>query len=118
MPHVKKPSKSAHKKDKSGWGWDYVQNIPTIDDPSDWDAIIAENPAYVKCRDKPFPAYKDIAFLTAKTTATGRYDFSSGMPATPSIDSSSLSSPGEDESMIGESVFIQSRTYALRSRVI
>nr|CAD1836389.1 unnamed protein product [Ananas comosus var. bracteatus] len=77
---------------KSGWGWDYVHNISMAGDPSDWDAIIAENPTYAKCRDKLFPTYKDIAFLTAKTTATGRYGFSSGMAATPMIDSSSSSS--------------------------
>nr|CAD1830010.1 unnamed protein product [Ananas comosus var. bracteatus] len=87
---------------KSGWGWDYVQNIPTTGDQSDWDAIIVENPAYAKCRDKPFPAYKDIAFLTAKSTATGRYDFLTGIAAVPTIDSSSSPSPGEDEGIIGE----------------
>ncbi|XP_020105615.1 uncharacterized protein LOC109722140 isoform X1 [Ananas comosus] len=52
-----------------------------------------ENPAYAKCGDKPFPAYKDIEFLTSKTMATGRSGFSSGTAAAPTIDSSSSSSP-------------------------
>nr|CAD1818510.1 unnamed protein product [Ananas comosus var. bracteatus] len=64
---------------KSGLGWDYDRNIPTAGDPSDWDAVVAENPAYSRCRDKPFPAYQDIAFLFGKTTATGRHGFTTGM---------------------------------------
>nr|CAD1820273.1 unnamed protein product [Ananas comosus var. bracteatus] len=59
-----------------------------------------ENSAYAKCRDKPFLAYKDIEFLSATTTATGRFGMSSQMPAA-TIDSSSSSSPGEDDTIIG-----------------
>nr|CAD1843504.1 unnamed protein product [Ananas comosus var. bracteatus] len=54
---------------KSGWGWDYDRNIPIARDPSDWDAVVAENPTYSRHKDKPFPAYQDIAFLSRKTTA-------------------------------------------------
>ncbi|XP_020082182.1 uncharacterized protein LOC109705818 isoform X1 [Ananas comosus] len=80
---------------KSGWGWDPMLNIPTAGDPTDWDAVIRENPSYAKCREKPFPAYKDIEFLTGKTTATGRHGFTSQMPVGHEpIDSSSSSSPG------------------------
>lgn len=25
---------------KSGWGWDYDRNIPTVGDPCDWDAVL------------------------------------------------------------------------------
>nr|CAD1839494.1 unnamed protein product [Ananas comosus var. bracteatus] len=85
---------------KSGWGWDCVNNIPTAGDPSDWDAVIAENPAYAKCRDKPFAAYKDIEFLSGSTTATGRFAMSSQMPVA-TIDSSSSSSPGEEDTIMG-----------------
>nr|CAD1818405.1 unnamed protein product [Ananas comosus var. bracteatus] len=58
---------------KSGSGWDYVNNISTAGDPSDWDAVVAEISAYAKCRDKPFSVYKDIEFLSSTTTATGRF---------------------------------------------
>nr|CAD1844366.1 unnamed protein product [Ananas comosus var. bracteatus] len=93
---------------KSGWGWDYVQNIPTAGDRNHTYIFIIilicvqENPAYAKCRDKPFPAYKDITFLTAKTTAIERHGFSTEMALAPTIDSSSSSSPGKDERIIGE----------------
>ncbi|XP_020088015.1 uncharacterized protein LOC109710013 [Ananas comosus] len=78
---------------KSGWGWDYDRNIPTAGDPNDWDAVVAENPAYSRYRDKPFPAYQDIAFLSGKTTATGRHGFTTGMQ-NDDIRSTSSSSPG------------------------
>nr|CAD1822760.1 unnamed protein product [Ananas comosus var. bracteatus] len=79
-------------------GWDYMINIPTAGDPTDWDAVIQENPAYAKCREKPFPAYKDIEFLTGKTTATGRHGFTSQMPiGHEPVDSSPSSSPGHDD---------------------
>nr|CAD1842663.1 unnamed protein product [Ananas comosus var. bracteatus] len=78
---------------KSGWGWDYDRNIPTAGDPNDWDAVVAENPAYSRCRDKPFPAYQDIAFLSGKTTATGWHGFTTGMQ-NDDIRSTSSSSPG------------------------
>nr|CAD1839576.1 unnamed protein product [Ananas comosus var. bracteatus] len=75
-------------------------NYVNAGDPSDWDAVIAENPAYAKCRDKPFAAYKDIEFLSASTTATGRFAMSSQMPIA-TIDSSSSSSPGEEDTIMG-----------------
>nr|CAD1823078.1 unnamed protein product [Ananas comosus var. bracteatus] len=31
---------------KSGWGWDCTQNIPTAGDSSDWNAIIAVDPCF------------------------------------------------------------------------
>nr|CAD1831146.1 unnamed protein product [Ananas comosus var. bracteatus] len=58
-----------------------------------------ENPAYARCRDKPFPAYDDMEFLTQNTTATGRYAFTSAVELPPIIESSSGSSPGEDETI-------------------
>nr|CAD1818701.1 unnamed protein product [Ananas comosus var. bracteatus] len=78
---------------KSGLGWDYDRNIPTAGDPSDWDAVVAENLAYSRCRDKTFPAYQDIAFLSGKTTATGRHGFRTGMHGE-DVRNTSSSSPG------------------------
>nr|CAD1840450.1 unnamed protein product [Ananas comosus var. bracteatus] len=66
-------------------GWDYDRNIPTAGD--------LKNSAYAKCRDKPFPAYKDIEFLSGKTTATGRHGFTTGMQSE-DVRSMSSSSPG------------------------
>ncbi|XP_020081690.1 uncharacterized protein LOC109705367, partial [Ananas comosus] len=93
---------------KSGWGWDCTRNIPTAGDPSDWEAVIAENPAYAKCRDKAFPAYQAIEFLSGKATATGKHGFTSMMdiddvrstssssPATQKLDMESLGKNLED----------------------
>nr|CAD1838476.1 unnamed protein product [Ananas comosus var. bracteatus] len=60
-----------------------------------------ENPAYARCRDKPFPVYDDMEFLTQNTTATGRYAFTSAVELPPIIESSSGSSPGEDDTIAG-----------------
>ncbi|XP_020085450.1 uncharacterized protein LOC109708214 [Ananas comosus] len=79
----------------SGLGWDTVNNIPTAGDATEWDAVIAANPAYAKCRDKPFPAYNSIAFLCGSTVATGHYGMSSETMQPPTVVSSSSSSPGE-----------------------
>nr|CAD1839846.1 unnamed protein product [Ananas comosus var. bracteatus] len=62
---------------------------------------LLENPAYARCRDKPFPAYDDMEFLTQNTTATGRYAFTSAVELPPIIESSSGSSPGEDDTIAG-----------------
>nr|CAD1835401.1 unnamed protein product [Ananas comosus var. bracteatus] len=53
------------------------------------------NPAYAKCRDKPFPAYNSIAFLCGSTVATGHYGMSSETMQPPTVVNSSSSSPGE-----------------------
>ncbi|XP_020111097.1 uncharacterized protein LOC109726079 [Ananas comosus] len=86
---------------KSGWGWNSDLHIPTPGDARIWDSVIAENPAYARCRDKPFPAYDDMEFLTQNTTATGRYAFTSAVELPPIIESSSGSSPGEDDTIAG-----------------
>nr|CAD1829360.1 unnamed protein product [Ananas comosus var. bracteatus] len=65
---------------KSGWGWDYDRNISTAGNPNDWDAVVAENPVYSRCRDKPFPAYQDIAFLSGKNHCHGSNDALSYSP--------------------------------------
>lgn len=62
--------------------------------------FVQENLVYTKCRDKSFPAYKDTEFLYGTATTTGRFGMSLQMPA-PTIDSSSSSSPGEDDTIIG-----------------
>nr|CAD1817803.1 unnamed protein product [Ananas comosus var. bracteatus] len=67
----------------SGWGWNSDLHIPTPGDARIWDSVIAENPAYARCRDKPFPAYDDMEFLTQNTTATGRYAFTSAVELPP-----------------------------------
>nr|CAD1817739.1 unnamed protein product [Ananas comosus var. bracteatus] len=67
--------------------------------PTAWKRM--ENPAYAKCRDKPFPAYDDIDFLTQNTTASGRYGFTTVVDTPPTIESSSGSSPGEDDTPAG-----------------
>ncbi|XP_020107348.1 uncharacterized protein LOC109723411 [Ananas comosus] len=86
---------------KSGWGWNSDLHIPTPGDARIWDSVIAENPAYARCRDKPFPAYDDMEFLTQNTTATGRYAFTSAVELPPIIESSSGSSPDEDDITAG-----------------
>nr|CAD1820235.1 unnamed protein product [Ananas comosus var. bracteatus] len=63
-----------------------------------------DNPALAKFRDKPFPAYNDIAFLSGSTTATGQFGMSSQMP-TPTIDSSSSSSPALMGAPLYHSIF-------------
>nr|CAD1825810.1 unnamed protein product [Ananas comosus var. bracteatus] len=83
----------------SGWGWNSDLHIPTPGDARIWDSVIAENPAYARCRDKPFPAYDDMEFLIQNTTATGRYAFTSAVELPPIIESSSGSSPGEDDTI-------------------
>ncbi|KAJ6791759.1 Uncharacterized protein M6B38_241165 [Iris pallida] len=52
----------------SGWKWDPVRNVPSTGSPSKWNEIIAVNPEYAKCRDKPFLRYKDLDFLFGKKT--------------------------------------------------
>nr|CAD1844174.1 unnamed protein product [Ananas comosus var. bracteatus] len=79
----------------SGLGWDTVNNIPTAGNATEWDAVIAANPVYAKCRNKPFPAYNSIAFLCGSTVATGHYGMSSETMQPPTVVSSSSSSPGE-----------------------
>nr|CAD1828029.1 unnamed protein product [Ananas comosus var. bracteatus] len=64
-------------------------------------SALVENPAYARCRDKPFPAYNDMEFLTQNTTVTGRYAFTSAVELPPIIESSSGSSPGEDDTIAG-----------------
>nr|CAD1821536.1 unnamed protein product [Ananas comosus var. bracteatus] len=66
-------------------GWDIVNNLHTAGDATEWDAIIAANPAYAKCRDKPFPAYNSIAFLCGSTVATGHYGMSSETMQPPTV---------------------------------
>lgn len=62
--------------------------------------FVQENPAYAKFRDKPFPTYKDIEVLSGTSTAVGQFGMSSLM-TTQTIDSSSLSSLCEDDTVVG-----------------
>nr|CAD1824735.1 unnamed protein product [Ananas comosus var. bracteatus] len=48
-----------------------------------------ENPAYARCRDKLFSAYKNIEFLTENTTASGGYAFTTAVETANTIESSS-----------------------------
>nr|CAD1823000.1 unnamed protein product [Ananas comosus var. bracteatus] len=48
---------------KSGWGWNNDLHIPTPGDARIWNSVIAENPAYARCRDKPFPPTMTLIFL-------------------------------------------------------
>lgn len=52
----------------TGWKWDSVRNVPTTGSPSKWNEMIAVNPEYAKCRDKPFLRYKDLDFIFGKKT--------------------------------------------------
>nr|CAD1818335.1 unnamed protein product [Ananas comosus var. bracteatus] len=69
--------------------------------PHVWIYLLTKNPAYTRCRDKPFPAYDDINFLTQNTTASGRYTFTTALDTPPTIESSSGSSSGEDDTNDG-----------------
>nr|CAD1818246.1 unnamed protein product [Ananas comosus var. bracteatus] len=73
----------------------------TLTRPDTTMSVNKENPAYARCRDKPFSAYDDMEFLTQNTTATGRYAFISAVELPPIIESSSGSSPGEDDTIAG-----------------
>lgn len=53
---------------------------------------LQENPAYAKCRDKPFPAYQSIEMLTGKSIATGRHGFTTRVEVE-DVRSTSSSSP-------------------------
>nr|CAD1832939.1 unnamed protein product [Ananas comosus var. bracteatus] len=72
------------------------EQYTTVGDPADWDAVIT-----VRCRDKPFPAYNDIAFLCESSVATGRFGQSSETVEPSTVVSSSSSSPGDDDTITG-----------------
>nr|CAD1842651.1 unnamed protein product [Ananas comosus var. bracteatus] len=57
----------------SAWGRPVPGPLWTVKPGPIGQAQSAENPAYAKCRDKPFPAYKDIEFLSGTTTATRQF---------------------------------------------
>nr|CAD1835291.1 unnamed protein product [Ananas comosus var. bracteatus] len=54
----------------NGWEWDSERNVPKPQDPSSWDRMIAVNPQYAKCRDKPFPAYPILKLFFVKSSAS------------------------------------------------
>ncbi|KAJ3689677.1 hypothetical protein LUZ61_018841 [Rhynchospora tenuis] len=50
----------------NGWTWDTDHNVPRPNDPAEWEHVIAINPQYAKCRDKPCPEYPILKLFFIK----------------------------------------------------
>ncbi|KAJ4773857.1 Myb/SANT-like DNA-binding domain protein [Rhynchospora pubera] len=50
----------------NGWMWDPDHNVPRPEDPAEWERVIAINPQYAKCRDKPCPEYPILKLFFIK----------------------------------------------------
>ncbi|KAF3321066.1 L10-interacting MYB domain-containing protein [Carex littledalei] len=59
----------------SGWAWDPEHNVPRPNDPADWDRVVAINPQYAKCRERPCPEYPILKlFFTKNATNQTQLD--------------------------------------------
>ncbi|XP_048127148.1 uncharacterized protein LOC125312610 isoform X2 [Rhodamnia argentea] len=56
---------------QSGFGWDYVNKVVVVDDPSIWEKHIKENNEWAKFKKDGFPQYSELSIIFGDTYALG-----------------------------------------------
>ncbi|XP_010042430.2 uncharacterized protein LOC104431504 [Eucalyptus grandis] len=58
---------------QSGFGWDNVNKIVVVDDPSIWEPHVKDNIEWAKFKKDGFPQYSDLCIVFGDTYATGEH---------------------------------------------